>query len=132
MRTHCRRWALWLLIQAAACLGVLDELEAVGASTLQARGERLGRRLQALTGLPVVRDVRGLGLLYGVELAAGLLWPLMEEAENRGVFFYPFTGAGKPRSEGLVIAPPLTATDTDIDFMVTGLVDAVTALAESS
>ncbi|MER6432125.1 aminotransferase class III-fold pyridoxal phosphate-dependent enzyme [Streptomyces sp900105245] len=119
-------------LQAAACLGVLDELEAVGASTLRARGERLGRRLQALTDLPVVRDVRGLGLLYGVEMAAGLLWPLMEEAENRDVFFYPFTGAGKPRSEGLVIAPPLTATDTDIDFMVTALVDAVTALAESS
>ncbi|MFF8867886.1 hypothetical protein ACF08B_38260 [Streptomyces sp. NPDC015139] len=55
----------------------------------------------------------------------------MTEAESRGVFFYPFTGASEPRSEGLVIAPPLTSTDTDIDFMVTALVDAVTTLAES-
>ncbi|MER6030661.1 aspartate aminotransferase family protein [Streptomyces sp. NPDC001851] len=119
-------------LQAAACLGVLDELEAMGTGTLRARGERLGRSLQALTDLPVVRDVRGLGFLYGVELAPGLLWPLMEEAENRNVFFYPFTGAGRPRSEGLVVAPPLTSTDTDIDFMVTALADAVTALAMSS
>ncbi|WP_435260360.1 aminotransferase class III-fold pyridoxal phosphate-dependent enzyme [Streptomyces sp. 1222.5] len=118
-------------LQAAMCLGVLDELEAIGASTLHSRGERLGRRLRTLTDQPTVRAIRGLGFLYGVELAPGLLWPLMTEAESRGVFFYPFTGAGEPRSEGLVIAPPLTSTDTDIDFMVTALVDAVTALAES-
>ncbi|MCC3769381.1 aspartate aminotransferase family protein [Streptomyces sp. UNOC14_S4] len=115
-------------LQAAACLGVLDELESMDFDAFQARGDRLGARLRVLTDLSVVRDVRGLGHLYGMELAPGLLWPLMEEAEKRGVFFYPFTGAGHPRSEGLVVAPPLTSTDEDIDFLATALSDAVTAL----
>ncbi|GAA1923741.1 aminotransferase class III-fold pyridoxal phosphate-dependent enzyme [Streptantibioticus ferralitis] len=115
-------------LQAAACLGVLDELDSMDTDAFQARGERLGALLRTLTDRSCVRDVRGLGHLYAVELAPGLLWPLMEEAEKRGVFFYPFTGAGAPRSEGLVVAPPLISTDEDIDFMAAALRDAVTAL----
>ncbi len=115
-------------LQAAACLGVLDELESMDSDAFQARGKRLGSSLRTLTDLSPVRDVRGLGYLYGVELAPGLLWPLIEEAEKHGVFFYPFTGAGHPRSEGVVVAPPLNSTDEDIDFLATALSDAVTAL----
>lgn len=115
-------------LQAAACLGVLDELEAMDADALRKRGEGLGASLRALTDLPAVRDVRGLGHLYGVELEPGLLWLLMVEAERRGVFFYPFTGAGHPKSEGLVVAPPLTSTDEDIEHLTTALADAVAAL----
>ncbi|MFE9941145.1 hypothetical protein [Streptomyces hirsutus] len=63
-----------------------------------------------------------------MELAPGLLWPLMEEVEKRGVFFYPFTGAGAPKSEGLVVAPPLNSTDEDISFLAAALCDVVTAL----
>ncbi len=115
-------------LQAAACLGVLDELESMDLDAFQARGERLGALLRRLTELSLVRDVRGLGHLYGVELTPGLLWPLMEEAERHGVFFYPFTGAGHPRSEGLIVAPPLNSTDEDIDFLTSALSDAATAL----
>ncbi|MFK3734669.1 hypothetical protein ACI2LJ_30885 [Streptomyces sp. NPDC088090] len=43
-----------------------------------------------------------------MEVTAGSLWPLMRAAEERGVFFYPFTGAGVPRTEGLVVAPLMT------------------------
>ncbi|GHG95416.1 aminotransferase class III-fold pyridoxal phosphate-dependent enzyme [Streptomyces rubradiris] len=115
-------------LQAAACLGVLDELESMDLDAFTARGVRLGESLRALTGLGPVREVRGLGHLYGVEVEPGLLWPLMEEAEKRDVFFYPFTGAGHPRSEGLVVAPPLTSTDEEITFLTTALCDAVSAL----
>ncbi|RDG36702.1 aspartate aminotransferase family protein [Streptomyces corynorhini] len=115
-------------LQAAACLGVLDELESMDPGVLRARGERLGSLLRPLTGLTAVRDVRGIGHLYGVELAPGLLWPLMKEAEKRAVFFYPFTGAGDPRSEGLVVAPPLNSTDEDISYLTAVLRDAVSAL----
>ncbi|MBV6700236.1 aminotransferase class III-fold pyridoxal phosphate-dependent enzyme [Kitasatospora aureofaciens] len=115
-------------LMAAACLGVLDELEAMDHDAFRARGERLGASLRSLTDLPGVREVRGLGHLYGVELAPGLLWPLLRQTEQRGVFFYPFTGAGEPRSEGLVVAPPLTSTDEDLDFLTTALTGAVTAL----
>ncbi|MBD0688515.1 hypothetical protein BG452_05020 [Streptomyces sp. CBMA123] len=115
-------------LQAAACLGVLDELESIDHTAFRARGQVLGARLRALTDLPGVRDVRGLGHLYSVELAPGLLWPLMAACEQRGAFFYPFTGAGDPRSEGLVVAPALTSTDEDLDYLSTALTDAVTAL----
>ncbi|MCX5129424.1 aminotransferase class III-fold pyridoxal phosphate-dependent enzyme [Streptomyces sp. NBC_00347] len=116
-------------LQAAACLGVLDELEAMDFDAFTARGDRLGASLCSLTDQAPVREVRGVGHLYGVEVAPGLLWPLMEECERRGVFFYPFTGAGEPRSEGLVVAPPLNSSDDDIDFLITALTDAVTAFS---
>ncbi|MGX8908445.1 class-III pyridoxal-phosphate-dependent aminotransferase [Streptomyces netropsis] len=115
-------------LQAAACLGVLDELEAMDSGAFTARGERLGQSLRTLTESEHVRDVRGLGHLYGVEVTPGLLWPLMEAAEQRGVFFYPFTGAGHPRSEGLVVAPPLNSTDEDIEFLIAALRAAVATL----
>ncbi|MEU2855598.1 aminotransferase class III-fold pyridoxal phosphate-dependent enzyme [Streptomyces syringium] len=115
-------------LQAAACLGVLDELEAMDTGAFQARGKRLGAALRTLADSEHVRDVRGLGHLYGVEVTPGLFWPLMEAAEQRGAFFYPFTGAGHPRSEGLVVAPPLNSTDEDIEFLITALCGAVAAL----
>ncbi|QDY79890.1 aminotransferase class III-fold pyridoxal phosphate-dependent enzyme [Streptomyces qinzhouensis] len=112
-------------LMAAACLGVLDELEAIDRSAFTARGKRLGEALTLLNGTGPVLDVRGLGFLYGVEVAPGTLWRVMKAAEERGVFFYPFTGAGDPVSEGLVVAPPLTATDDDIAFLTTALADAL-------
>ncbi|MFG3282043.1 aminotransferase class III-fold pyridoxal phosphate-dependent enzyme [Streptomyces sp. NPDC048111] len=116
-------------LQAAVCLGVLNELESLDFGAFTARGERLGRALRSLTGWEPVRDVRGIGHLYGVEVTPGLLWPLMQECERRGVFFYPFTGAGEPRSEGLVVAPPLTSSAEDIDALTMALTDAVAALS---
>ncbi|MFD9654882.1 aminotransferase class III-fold pyridoxal phosphate-dependent enzyme [Streptomyces mirabilis] len=116
-------------LMAAACLGVLDELESLDFDAFTARGERLGTSLRSLTGWAPVRDVRGIGHLYGVEVTPGLLWPLMEECERRDLFFYPFTGAGEPRSEGLVVAPPLNSSDEDIDFLTAALTDAVASLS---
>lgn len=116
-------------LMAAACLGVLDELESMDIGAFTTRGERLGTSLRSLTDWPPVREVRGVGHLYGVEVAPGLLWPLMKECERRGVFFYPFTGAGDPRSEGLVVAPPLNSSGQDIDFLTSALTDAVAVLS---
>ncbi|MFD7639514.1 aminotransferase class III-fold pyridoxal phosphate-dependent enzyme [Kitasatospora sp. NPDC059795] len=114
-------------LMAAACLGVLDELEAIDHQALRTRGDTLGAALRSMAGLPGVREVRGLGHLYGVELAPGLLWPVLRQAEQRGVFFYPFTGAGEPRSEGLVVAPPLISTNEDLDFLAAALRGAIDA-----
>ncbi|MFE4752352.1 aminotransferase class III-fold pyridoxal phosphate-dependent enzyme [Streptomyces mirabilis] len=116
-------------LQAAACLGVLDELESMDFGAFAVRGERLGTSLRSLADWASVRDVRGVGYLYGVEVTPGLLWPLVEECERRGVFFYPFTGTGDPRSEGLVVAPPLNSSGEDIDFLTSVLTDAVAALS---
>lgn len=115
-------------LMAAACLGVLDELESIDLPAFAARGRRLGQNLKALEGTGPVTEVRGLGFLYGVEVAADMLWPVMKAAEERGVFFYPFTGAGDPTSEGLIVAPPLTSTDDDIAFLTAVLTDAAEAV----
>jgi hypothetical protein len=45
------------------------------------------------------------------------------------VFFYPFTGAGEPTSEGFVVAPPLTSTDDDIAFLTTALSGALNCVS---
>ncbi|WP_432001569.1 aminotransferase class III-fold pyridoxal phosphate-dependent enzyme [Streptomyces sioyaensis] len=116
-------------LMAAACLGVLDELEAMDFTAFAARGERLGEAIKSLNGVGPVQDTRGRGFLYGVEVAPGQLWPVMQAAEERGVFFYPFTGVGEPRSEGLVVAPPLTSTDEDIEFLIAALSSALESVA---
>ncbi|PNE43567.1 hypothetical protein AOB60_00800 [Streptomyces noursei] len=115
-------------LMAAACLGVLDELESMDFAAFTARAGHLGEALKSLNGVGPVQDVRGLGFLYGVEVAPGQLWPVMKAVEERGVFLYPFTGAGEPKSEGLVIAPPLVSTDDDIEFLITALSDALDAV----
>ncbi|MGW0874296.1 aminotransferase class III-fold pyridoxal phosphate-dependent enzyme [Streptomyces sp. NPDC002740] len=119
-------------LMAAACLGVLDELEEMEEMdfvAFAARGHRLGEALTSLRGVGPVRDIRGRGFLYGVEVAPGKLWSVMKAVEDRGVFFYPFTGAGEPESEGLVVAPPLTSTDEDIEFLSTALSGALDAVS---
>lgn len=116
-------------LMAAACLGVLDELEEMDFAAFAARGERLGQAMTSLNGIGPVQDIRGRGFLYGVEVAPGQLWPVMQAAEDRGVFLYPFTGAGEPKSEGLVVAPPLTSTDEDLEFLTTALSGALHAVS---
>ncbi|MFJ6743117.1 aminotransferase class III-fold pyridoxal phosphate-dependent enzyme [Streptomyces sp. NPDC091279] len=116
-------------LMAAACLGVLDDLEAMDFTAFTARGDRLAEAMTSLSGIKTVRDVRGLGFLYGVEVAPGQLWPAMKAAQERGMFFYPFTGAGEPKSEGFMVAPPLTSTDDDIEFLTTALSDALNAVS---
>lgn len=116
-------------LMAAACLGVLDELEEMDFAAFAARGERLGEALTSLKGVGPVQDVRGRGFLYGVEVSPGQLWPVMKAVEEREVFFYPFTGAGEPKSEGFVVAPPLTSTDQDIEFLITALSGALSAVS---
>lgn len=108
-------------LMAAACLGVLDELEQMESAAFAARGERLRKVMASLRDIDSVRDVRGRGFLYGVEVGPGQLWPVLRAAEERGVFFYPFSGAGGPKSEGFVVAPPLTSTDDDIGFLSAAL-----------
>lgn len=116
-------------LMAAACLGVLDELEEMDMTAFAARGEQLAAAMRSLNGAGPVRDIRGRGFLYGVEVARGQLWPVMQAAEERGAFFYPFTGAGEPQSEGFVVAPPLVSTDDDVAFLTTALSGALEAVS---
>jgi adenosylmethionine-8-amino-7-oxononanoate aminotransferase len=112
-------------LQSAICLGVLDELESMNLERFESRCGRLSKDLAALTEFPAVSDVRGIGFLYGLELHTGCLWPFMEEAERRGVLFYPFSSS---KGSGVTVAPPLNATDADLDHLMTVVRDTLSTL----
>ncbi len=124
---------------ALACRAALETLRIVDDDRLcQASAER-GRRLLAglrreLLGHPLVRDVRGRGLLVGVDLGPtdrGVLnrvAPGMVDSVSRKVFgqwlALRLLEAGvvaQPASQRwnvLKLTPPLTVTDADVDRVV--------------
>jgi len=89
---------------AAATLRVMESLDA------PARAARAGARLRAgLEELPGVKEVRGLGLLLGVELVAGEAKALARHLLERGLVVNGVT------QTALRLAPPLLVTDDEID-----------------
>jgi adenosylmethionine-8-amino-7-oxononanoate aminotransferase len=119
-----------------AVLDVLrrEELVANAASL----GPRLSDRLEDLYDYEVVGDVRGLGLLHGVEFVAdpetktpldpdvGLSEALFEAGLDHGLALAPSGGHLKgQRGDLLTIAPPLTVTESELDELSSRLYAAV-------
>lgn len=115
-------------LQAATCMGVLDELECLDAGDLDIRLTQVANRVGALRTNPKVQAARGIGFLHAIELPTGSLWKFMTAAQTRGAFFYPFGGTGKPRSEGIMIAPPVNTSTRDLDFMFDVIEDSLDAI----
>jgi adenosylmethionine-8-amino-7-oxononanoate aminotransferase len=129
-------------VTAAACLATLDILE---KEDLVARADRLGERalarLRALGEHPHVGDVRGRGLMLGVEIVADKAARAPFAAADRkasavasrcfadGLVVYPSTGcADGTRGDVVMLAPPFVTTDTQVDEMITILDGALTRL----
>ncbi|HEU5324217.1 MAG TPA: aminotransferase class III-fold pyridoxal phosphate-dependent enzyme, partial [Methylomirabilota bacterium] len=95
------------------------------ADNARALGESLNGSLRELQRkYPAIGDVRGLGLMQGVELVGDHKAPdakmaarIMEETRQRGVLI----GKGGLWGNVLRIAPPLTATASDIAELVVAL-----------
>jgi adenosylmethionine-8-amino-7-oxononanoate aminotransferase len=131
------------VVGAAAGLAVLDvlrERDLVTASEL--RGKRLRAGLQARIGdHPAVGDVRGAGLLVGVELvrdratrapfvrAERVTERVVAAARDRGLLVYSSTGCAD-RGDGdlIVLGPPLVVSDAEVDEAVELLGAAVEAV----
>ncbi|MGN5381736.1 aminotransferase class III-fold pyridoxal phosphate-dependent enzyme [Streptomyces lasalocidi] len=110
---------------AAVALTVLQTIEEEGLiDHAAAMGERLGGQLaDRLKGLDGVSDVRGVGLLAGVEFDSFARAAQVSQA---------CLGAGVVvRSEGpvLSVAPPLIVTAPQVDRIVDALHDATVAAA---
>ncbi len=131
-------------VTSAAGLAVLQYLEKnrILAEVPQ-KGALLGQKLKELmNSLPIIGDVRGRGLMWGMEFVRdraskqtfapedNLSLRVVRQAQQRGLLVYPVTGcADGLRGDGLLICPPLVTTAMEIDFLAKTLGE---ALAETS
>jgi acetylornithine/LysW-gamma-L-lysine aminotransferase len=98
-------------LACAAAIAAIGEMERLGlASRARARGEQLLRGLRAIES-PKVREVRGLGLLCGIELKENA-GPTIRALQERGVLTL---GAGPTVVRYL---PPLVISVEQIDRVV--------------
>jgi alanine-glyoxylate transaminase/(R)-3-amino-2-methylpropionate-pyruvate transaminase len=108
-------------VSCAAALATIEVIEEEADPDYVERvGSHLRRGLEALQEkYPVIGDVRGKGLMQGVELvrdretkepAPGAASHLMEAARERGLII----GKGGLYGNAMRIAPPLIATDEDV------------------
>jgi len=106
-------------------------------------GALLQARLASLRELPLVGDVRGRGLLAGVELvadrqtreplprSAGLAEALAAAALDEGLVVWPNTGhADGVNGDLVMLAPPFIVTESQIDEIVSSLARALRRAAE--
>ena len=116
-------------IGCAAAIATLDVLEAPGfLAEVRDRGEQLSRGLGALAALdPGIVDVRGPGLMIGVELAS----PVRVAAIQRHCLSEGHLILMNAGSHGEVIRwmPPLVVTAADIDLALAAFDAAVRATA---
>jgi adenosylmethionine-8-amino-7-oxononanoate aminotransferase len=118
-------------VTAAACLETLRILEEEDLVTrARTLGERLLSRLESFRGHEHVGDVRGRGLMAGVELVADKStrrpFPRSDKkaeavtagAFENGLVVYPSTGCADGGNGDLVmLAPPFVTTEAQIDEM---------------
>jgi acetylornithine/LysW-gamma-L-lysine aminotransferase len=97
-----------------ACAAALATLDVMASDDLPGRAARLGHtlldRLRAIRS-PLIRDVRGLGLLIGVELKVKVT-PVLQGLQARGVLALP-AGATVLR-----LLPPLVIAEEQLDHVV--------------
>ena len=132
-------------LAAATGLAVLDVIETEGLVARSATtGAYLKTRMQEVLGaLPMVGDVRGLGLFLGVEFVADRQTrePFAEglkvsarvqaAAHRHGVIVMGCRGTVEhTRGDHLLLAPPLILSEPEADVLVEGLRLAITEVEE--
>jgi len=132
-------------VAVAAGNAVLDYIEREGLfSRVEQAGEELRKALETLKRFSIVGDVRGMGLLLGVELVrdaktrepyppdARIALRVQEDALEAGVMTYPIQGcADGSAGDHILIAPPYTITPTIIQMLVAGLEHALADLEKT-
>jgi len=119
-------------VACAAALATLEELERQSLlPRVASMGAVLHQRLQELLAHPIVGDVRGRGLLAGIELVADTAgkkpFPRAEKMAERfsqaafdaGLVVWPNTGhANGVDGDLIMLAPPFIVTEAEIDEIV--------------
>jgi 4-aminobutyrate aminotransferase-like enzyme len=112
-------------VSAAAALAVLDYIEQEGlCKKAEALGAVLRSRLELLKEkYPVIKEVRGRGLMLGVELEKDgsplpeLTGHILENLKERGIIL----GKNGLYRNVLAFQPPLVINEEDIDFLIANL-----------
>lgn len=117
----------------ASCAGALTVLDILEREQLVERahvqGEVLGQQLRESIGNHgVVRDIRGRGMFWGIEIDVSRDAVVMAALE-RGLWVYP-AGSG-PVANAVMVAPPFTISDAEIDQLVGTLTEALDAVASA-
>ena len=114
---------------------ILEDEDLVLASAT--KGADLLERLHRLDGHHAVREVRGLGLMIGIELVADMSGDtdgpgaspgakVVAEALRRGVWVYPAGDGNVP--DALLVGPPFTVTDVEMDRLVQVVSESISAV----
>ena len=106
-------------VPCAAALAVLDVIDSERlVENAAAMGEKLIAALRgALDGNPAVTDVRGLGLLVGVELAGEWAREVVDTCRDHGLL------VNNVQPNTVRLSPPLNVSAPDVDRAVTMLAD---------
>jgi adenosylmethionine-8-amino-7-oxononanoate aminotransferase len=123
----------------AAVLAYVQEHDLVARSA--AMGERLAERLEPLRERRIVGDLRGLGLMRGVEFVRDrstkepfdrglrVAERIGEAAFDRGLIIYPGSGnADGINGDQILIGPPLVISEAEIDLLAERFIEAVDAV----
>lgn len=124
-------------VAAAVALANLNVLE---TEQLARRSEHLGHALlqgfqEAFMGSPYVGDVRGMGLLVGIELvhdrvtkepiSNAAMRSIVQLAMTQGVIIGMATDVEVERNNVLILAPPLVISDTELRQLITVIWESV-------
>lgn len=114
-------------VSAAVALRTLRIIAERGIVARAARaGDLLNRQLRSLAGLPIVTDVRGLGLLAAVELGG----PAAKEMVQRGVALAAERGLiVRGIGASLCLCPPLIISEDEVATLVQRLAAVLEELA---
>lgn len=128
-----------------ACAASLAVQQVIREDNLLANVRRQGAALEqrlssALGQHPNVGDIRGRGLLWGIEFvedrpsrrpfpaARAVGWNLSRSGLNHGVLLYPGSGTVDGSvGDHIILAPPYNVTEAEIEALVTGVVASVHA-----
>jgi adenosylmethionine-8-amino-7-oxononanoate aminotransferase len=126
---------------AREVLRILEDESLVEASAT--KGERLSALAsEAFGDHPAVGEIRGLGLMIGIELvadratrepfprAARVTEAVVRAARERGVLVYSGTGcANGVDGDTILLGPPFVVTDTELDRLVEVLAESIELVA---
>jgi adenosylmethionine-8-amino-7-oxononanoate aminotransferase len=132
-------------LSAAIGSAVLDYVQNNRLVARAARlGKVLGEKLGALRRHRIVGDVRGIGMMWGIELVQDRKrrapFPASFKASRRlyelclgeGLLIYPGSGTREGQDgDHFIVAPPFTITPAEIDDLVARLDGALAKLAKS-